>query len=76
MNDVVSHEAARFVRLTHHIPNSGKAWHLACVGTYEPQDKLRFLAREMGLLLGQLAMSDKAESIQRMFESVDAEDLV
>lgn len=74
MNEVVSHEAARFVRLTHHLPTCNQQWYLGCtVINHDPMGKLRFLAREIGLLLGQLSMSDKAEEVQRAFEEVDAE---
>ncbi len=73
MNEVVSHEAARFVRLTHYLPNGKQSWHLACNGVPDPVDKLRFLSREIGLLLGQLSMSDHGETIQKAFEAVDAE---
>ncbi len=73
MNEVVSHEAARFVRLTHYLPNGKQSWHLACNGVPDPVDKLRFLSREIGLLLGQLSMSAEAEEVQKAFEEVDAE---
>lgn len=73
MNEVVSHEAARFVRLTHYLPANKQTWHLACSGAPDPLDKLRFLSREIGLLLGQISMSDKAEEVQKAFEEVDAE---
>ena len=73
MNEVVSHEAARFVRLTDYLSAPSQVYYLGCNTMEHPIAKLRFLAREMGLLLGQLSKSDKAEEVQKAFEEVDAE---